>query len=82
MKAKILAATAAATLTMGFLSAPAYGHAAPPEHNHYLDVPGNELVVQIGPRVCGTPQLHLAFHKFHSNVHVGLPPTDVSAQFC
>lgn len=82
MKVKIFAAAAVATMAFGLLGTPAHGHAPPPEHHHFLDVPGNDKVVQVGPRVCGSPQLHLAFHKFHSNVHVGQPPTSLSGQVC
>lgn len=82
MKAKILTVVAVTTMTLGLLGAPAHGHPGPPEHDHFLHVPGNDLVVQVGPPICDVPELHLAFHKFHSNVHVGEPPTTITGVLC
>ena len=84
MKAKILTAAAVATMTLGLLAAPAHGHPGPAEHDHFLDVPGNDMVVQFGPKVCSSTQLHRAFHNFHSNVHVAAqnPTTVAMVVFC
>lgn len=43
-----------------------------PAHDHFLTT-GNGDVVQVGPRVCTNPDLHDAFHNFHSNIHLGSP---------
>lgn len=47
-----------------------------PTHDHFLNVPGNDSVVQVGPPVCDNPDLHDAFHNFHANVHTGSPKTE------
>jgi hypothetical protein len=40
-----------------------------PPHRHYVKAPSGELV-EVGPRVCGNPQLQKAFNQFHNNIHV------------
>ena len=61
-------------VSVAFGIAASAGHASPPpNHDHFLNVAGNDQVVQVGPPVCDNPDLHHAFHKFHSNVHVGTP---------
>jgi len=86
MTRKLFGAAAAACVAVGLLASPAYGHAPPPEHNHFLTVPGNDTVVQVGPHVCGSPVLHDAFHNFHNNVHLGEPtdtgPLAIAPSFC
>jgi hypothetical protein len=37
-------------------------------HRHWVQTPSGELV-EVGPRVCGNPQLQKAFNQFHNNVH-------------
>ena len=69
----VLGAAAVAVVTFGVSGGTAHGHAPPPEHHHFLTVPGTGIDVQIGPRVCDLPQLHDAFHRFHDNVHLGQP---------
>jgi hypothetical protein len=39
-----------------------------PAHRHYVRT-GDGSMVEVGPRVCGNPQLQKAFNQFHSNVH-------------
>lgn len=39
-----------------------------PPHRHYVQTPSGELV-EVGPQVCGNPQLQKAFNQFHNNVH-------------
>jgi hypothetical protein len=39
-----------------------------PPHRHWVQTPTGELV-EVGPRVCGNPQLQKAFNQFHNNVH-------------
>jgi len=39
-----------------------------PPHRHYVKTPDGGLV-EVGPRVCGNPQLQRAFNQFHNNVH-------------
>jgi hypothetical protein len=86
MKRRILVALATASVAIGFSAASAHGHAPPPEHNHYLTVPGTGESVQVGPHICHLPQLHEAFHQFHSNVHLGAPnatdPVSITAILC
>lgn len=43
-----------------------------PPHRHFVQTPSGELV-EVGPRVCGNPQLQKAFNQFHNNVHVVSP---------
>lgn len=40
-----------------------------PPHRHWVHTPSGE-VVEVGPRVCGNPQLQKAFNQFHNNIHV------------
>ena len=40
-----------------------------PPHRHWVQTPTGDLV-EVGPRVCGNPQLQKAFNQFHNNVHV------------
>lgn len=86
MKRRAFGAAIAACIAVGLSASPAYGHAPPPEHNHFLTVPGSGTVVQVGPHVCGSPVLHDAFHNFHDNVHVGTPtdsgPLVISPTLC
>jgi len=86
MKRRLLSAVTLALVAVGFSAAPALAHTPPPEHNHVLTVPGNGQVVQVGPHVCGSPQLHGAFHDFHTNVHIsaqgGPSPWTISAILC
>ena len=39
-----------------------------PPHRHYVQTESGELV-EVGPRVCGNPQLQKAFNQFHNNIH-------------
>jgi hypothetical protein len=39
-----------------------------PPHRHYVQTPNG--LVEVGPRVCGNPQLQKAFNQFHNNIHV------------
>ena len=39
-----------------------------PPHRHYVQTASGELV-EVGPRVCGNPQLQKAFNQFHNNIH-------------
>ena len=39
-----------------------------PPHRHFVQTPTGELV-EVGPRVCGNPQLQKAFNQFHNNIH-------------
>jgi hypothetical protein len=39
-----------------------------PPHRHYVSTPNG--VVEVGPRVCGNPQLQKAFNQFHNNIHI------------
>lgn len=82
MRARILTGVVVVVMAIGLMGAPAHGHQSPADHDHFLTVPGNGSVVQVGPRVCELPHLHWAFHKFHTNVHVGQPPTAISPVFC
>jgi hypothetical protein len=43
-----------------------------PPHRHYVQTPSGELV-EVGPRVCGNPQLQKAFNQFHNNIHAVSP---------
>ena len=40
-----------------------------PAHRHYVRTADGSMV-EVGPRVCGNPQLQKAFNQFHNNVHV------------
>ena len=40
-----------------------------PPHRHFVETPTGELV-EVGPQVCGNPQLQRAFDQFHNNIHV------------
>lgn len=55
-------------------------------HDHYL-VQADGTEIQVGPRVCDNPNLHEAFHNFHSHVHTGSPTstgglTIIRSAFC
>jgi len=39
-----------------------------PPHRHFVNTPGG--VVEVGPRVCGNPDLQRAFNQFHNNIHI------------
>ena len=39
-----------------------------PPHRHYVQTSNG--LVEVGPRVCGNPQLQKAFNQFHNNIHV------------
>jgi hypothetical protein len=39
-----------------------------PPHRHYVQTAGG--LVEVGPRVCGNPELQRAFNQFHNNIHV------------
>jgi hypothetical protein len=39
-----------------------------PPHRHWVNTPSG--LVEVGPRVCGNPQLQRAFNQFHNNIHV------------
>ena len=39
-----------------------------PPHRHYVMTPSGSMV-EVGPRVCGNPQLQKAFNQFHANIH-------------
>jgi hypothetical protein len=38
-----------------------------PPHRHYVNTPNG--LVEVGPRVCGNPELQKAFNQFHNNIH-------------
>ena len=38
-------------------------------HRHWVQTPNGDLV-EVGPPVCGNPQLQKAFNQFHNNLHV------------
>lgn len=38
-----------------------------PPHRHYVETTAG--LVEVGPRVCGNPQLQKAFNQFHNNIH-------------
>ncbi|HEX6941499.1 MAG TPA: hypothetical protein VF128_01160 [Gemmatimonadaceae bacterium] len=40
-----------------------------PPHRHYVQT-ANGTLVEVGPPVCGNPQLQKAFNQFHNNIHV------------
>lgn len=44
-----------------------------PRHRHYIDTPGSDENVEVGPRVCENPDLQGAFNQFHSNLHIAVP---------
>jgi hypothetical protein len=39
-----------------------------PAHRHYVSTPNG--LVEVGPRVCDSPDLQRAFNQFHNNIHV------------
>ena len=39
-----------------------------PPHRHWVNTPSG--LVEVGPRVCGNPELQKAFNQFHNNIHV------------
>ena len=43
-----------------------------PPHRHWVQN-GNGDLVEVGPRVCGNPQLQKAFNQFHNNIHIVSP---------
>lgn len=68
---RLAALTVAAGATVVGMAGSA-GASGVPTHDHFLTT-GSGNVVQVGPRVCANPDLHDAFHNFHSNVHTGAP---------
>ena len=40
-----------------------------PPHRHFVKTASGQLV-EVGPPVCGNPQLQRAFNQFHNNVHL------------
>ena len=63
----ITAAAAAILFTVSTTQAdPNLGNIPP--HRHYVQTPAG--LVEVGPRVCGNPQLQKAFNQFHNNIHV------------
>ena len=38
-------------------------------HRHWVQTANGDLV-EVGPPVCGNPQLQKAFNQFHNNIHV------------
>ncbi|HET6681259.1 MAG TPA: hypothetical protein VFG84_08650 [Gemmatimonadaceae bacterium] len=40
-----------------------------PPHRHYVRTSSGSLV-EVGPQVCGHPELQRAFNQFHNNLHV------------
>jgi hypothetical protein len=63
----ITAAAAAILFTVSTMQAdPNLGNIPP--HRHYVQTPAG--LVEVGPRVCGNPQLQKAFNQFHNNIHV------------
>ena len=55
------------------LVAAATGEADPnlgtvPPHRHFVQTPAG--LVEVGPRVCGNPNLQRAFNQFHNNIHI------------
>lgn len=39
-----------------------------PPHRHWVQTTNG--LVEVGPRVCGNPQLQKAFNQFHNNIHI------------
>lgn len=39
-----------------------------PPHRHWVNTPSG--LVEVGPPVCGNPELQKAFNQFHNNIHV------------
>ena len=39
-----------------------------PPHRHWVNTPSG--LVEVGPRVCGNPELQRAFNQFHNNIHI------------
>lgn len=37
-------------------------------HRHWVSTSSG--LVEVGPRVCGNPELQRAFNQFHNNIHV------------
>ena len=63
----ITAAAAAILFTVSTTQAdPNLGNIPP--HRHYVQTHAG--LVEVGPRVCGNPQLQKAFNQFHNNIHV------------
>ena len=63
----IAAAVAAILVTVSTMQAdPNLGNIPP--HRHYVETSNG--LVEVGPRVCGNPQLQKAFNQFHNNLHV------------
>lgn len=42
-----------------------------PAHRHFVDTPAG--LVEVGPRVCDSPELQRAFNQFHNNIHSVTP---------
>ena len=40
-----------------------------PPHRHFVKTAAGDLV-EVGPPVCGNPQVQRAFNQFHNNVHL------------
>lgn len=38
-----------------------------PPHRHWVNTPSG--LVEVGPRICGNPNLQRAFNQFHNNIH-------------
>lgn len=39
-----------------------------PPHRHFVQTSAG--LVEVGPRVCGNPELQAAFNQFHNNIHI------------
>ena len=56
----------------------------PPRHHwHYVTLSSGK-VVEVGPDVCKIPMNDTGWHKFHSNMHRGIPGDilEISIEFC
>ena len=57
-----------------------------PPHRHFIDTPGSDGTLTVGPDVCANPQTQEGFDQFHLNLHRGtssstaVPSTHAFAQ--
>jgi len=55
----------------------------PRHHKHFITLKSGK-VVEVGPNVCDVPMNDAGWHKFHSQMHRGIPGDvlDISIEFC